>query len=47
MPAKSEKQRRLMHAVIGNAAVRRKTGISAVDAQRVLGKHGKKRLTGK
>ena len=39
MPAKSAKQRRLMHAVIESAAVRRKTGISAVDAQRVLGTH--------
>ena len=44
MPTKSEKQRRLMHAVIGSSKVRRKTGISAVDAQRVLGKHkGRKR----
>ena len=43
MPAKSEKQRRLMHAVIGSAKVRRKTGIAAVDAQKVLGKHPRKK----
>ena len=42
MPAKSEKQRRLMYAVVGSRAVQRRTGISAVDAQRVLGKHGGK-----
>ena len=43
MPAKSAKQRRLMHAVIGDRAVQRRTGISAVDAQKVLGKHKPKR----
>ena len=42
MPAKSAKQRRLMHAAIGSSKVRRKTGISAVDAQRVLGRHKRK-----
>ena len=43
MPAKSERQRKLMHAVIGSRAVQRRTGISAVDAQRVLGKHKSKK----
>ena len=43
MPAKSEKQRRLMQAVIHDPKVARKTGIAPVDAQRVLGKHKPKR----
>ena len=42
MPAKSAKQRRLMQAVVHSPKIRRKTGISAVDAQKVLGKHKRK-----
>lgn len=39
MPAKSEKQRKLMQAVKHDPSVARKTGISPSDARKVLGEH--------
>lgn len=42
MPAKSKKQRKLMQAAIHNPAVRKRTGISAQDARKVLGQHSGK-----
>lgn len=43
MPPKSEKQRRLMQAVLHDPKVSKKHGISKADARKVLGKHPKSR----